>query len=87
MPSALQIKQWRADLKFAEEQVEFLKRQYRVSATTTGGQISDKSRVEVPPIKHIAKELHDWLAEVARLSALLDPATSARGYVPRGYLK
>jgi hypothetical protein len=57
--------------------------QYEYSSRMTGGQVSDKTRVEMPHIKHIGAEIKYWEAEETKLVALLDP-DRASAYVPMG---
>jgi hypothetical protein len=87
MTSLVFKKKLNDDLIFARRMIERLTDQYTKSSTISGGQLSDRSRVELPHIKHIGNELRYWQGEETRIMGLLDPETSQRAYVPKGALK
>jgi hypothetical protein len=57
---------------------------YENAMVLTGAQISDKSRVDLPHIKHIGTEIRHLQAEEMEILSRLDDETAMRAYVPLG---
>jgi len=75
------------DLAFAQRRIKQLDAQYERSLLISGGQVSDKSRIEMPSIMHIDNNLRYWKGEETRLMSLLDPECASRAHVPLGFLR
>jgi len=87
MPSSYLIKKWTLELEEARTAYAKAMATLDRSMVLTGGQLSDKSRLDFVHPKHALSIVEYWQKRITDLESKLNPETNRRGYVPVGYAK